>query len=68
VTQLHPAPSSSGEMSSAVVIQDVGDGIKGNKKRHKQRRQVTAPTAGDNGGNNKQAGSSDVVCMVATYR
>jgi hypothetical protein len=55
-------------MSSAVVIQDVGDGIKGNKKRHKQRRQVTAPTAGDNGGNNKQAGSSDVVCMVATYR
>jgi hypothetical protein len=55
-------------MSLVVVIQDVGEGTKGNKKRHKQRRQATAPTTGDNGGNNKQVGSSGVVCMVAAYR
>jgi hypothetical protein len=62
------APSSSGEMSPNVIIQDVGEGAKGRKKRHKQRRQKTTPTAGDNGGNNKQAGSSDVLCVVTANR
>jgi hypothetical protein len=64
--QLHPAPSSSGEASPDIIIQDAREGAKGGKKRHKQCCQETAPTAADDDGNNKQAGSSGVVCAVAT--
>jgi hypothetical protein len=66
VAQLHLAPSSSREASPDVAIKDVEDGTKGGKKRHKQHRQETAPMVGDYGSNNKQAGSSGVVHVVAT--
>jgi hypothetical protein len=36
--QLHPAPSSCREASPDVIIQDVEEGTKGGKKRHKQHR------------------------------
>jgi hypothetical protein len=34
-------------------------GSKGGKKRRKQRHQEIAPVVGDDGGNNKQTGTSD---------
>jgi hypothetical protein len=61
VTQLHPTPSSSREASPDVIIQDVKEGTKGGKKRHKQHRQETATTGDDDGDINKQACNSIVV-------
>jgi hypothetical protein len=60
--ELHPAPSSSREVSPNIVIQDAKEG---GKKRRKQRRQETATTADDDSGINKQASSSIVVRTVA---
>jgi hypothetical protein len=48
--QFHLAPSSSREASPDAIIQDAGEG---GKKRHKQRRQETAPAVGDDSDNNK---------------
>jgi hypothetical protein len=52
-------------VSPNVVIQDVEEGVRGSKKRCKQCHQETAPTVGDDSGNNKQADSSDVVRATA---
>jgi hypothetical protein len=66
VAQLHPIPSSSEEASPDVVIQYAKEGAKGGKKRCKQHYQETTPVAGDDSGNNKQAGSFGVVRTMAT--
>jgi hypothetical protein len=54
--QLHLAPSDIGETSSNVTIQDAGEG---GRKRHKQHLQEATTVADDDGGNDKQAGSSE---------
>jgi hypothetical protein len=63
--QLHPTPSSSGEASPNIIIQDVEEGAKGGKKRHNQHRQETATTANDDGDVNKPTSSSIVVHIMA---
>jgi hypothetical protein len=65
VAQLHPAPSSSREVSPNIVIQDVEEGAKGGMKRRKQHRQETATTADDEGDINKQVGNSVMVRVMA---
>jgi hypothetical protein len=55
-------PSSGKEVSSDITIQDA-EGIKGGKKRHKQRLQIVTPVAKDDGGNGKKVGGSDMVCI-----
>jgi hypothetical protein len=47
------------------VMQDIGDGTKGSKKRRQQHRHVAVTTIGGDGGINKQAGSSGVVRTTA---
>jgi hypothetical protein len=64
--QLHPAPSSSGEASPDIIIQDAEEGAKGSKKRRKQPHQETTLMTDDDCGNNKQVGSSSVVHTTAT--
>jgi NAD-dependent dihydropyrimidine dehydrogenase PreA subunit len=65
VAQLHPALGSSREASPNVIIQDAKEGAKGGKKRHKQHHQETATMVVADGGINKQAGNSVVVCVAA---
>jgi hypothetical protein len=62
--QLCPAPSNNREESSNVAIRDAGECTKGSKKRHKQRLQEAATAAYDDGGNDKLAGGSGVVCIT----
>jgi hypothetical protein len=51
--QLHLAPSSGREASLDVIIQDVEEGTKCGKKKHKQRHQETTTTVDDDGGISK---------------
>jgi hypothetical protein len=59
--QLHPVPSSSREASPDIIIQYAVEGTMGDKNRCKPHRQETATTADNDGGINKQAGSTIMV-------
>jgi hypothetical protein len=63
-TQFHLAPSSSGEASLDVIIQDIGEGAKGDKKRRKQHRRETDTVSGDDGDINNQSGNSGMACAA----
>jgi hypothetical protein len=63
-TQFHLAPSSNGEASLDVIIQDTGEGAKGDKKRRKQRRRETDTVSGDDGDINNQSGNSGMACAA----
>jgi hypothetical protein len=65
VAQLHPAPSSSGEVSPDVIIQDAKEGTRGGKKRRKQHHQKNAPMINDNSDISKEAGGSIMACTMA---
>jgi hypothetical protein len=51
---------------SSVTIWDADEGTKDGKKRCKQHLQEVTAVANDDGGNGREAGGSDVVCIVTT--
>jgi hypothetical protein len=63
-TQLHSAPSDSGEASFDVAIQDAREGTKGGRKRCQQDLQEAAILVDGDSGNGMQAGSSGMVCIT----